>query len=264
MYQARSLSLLLAAALVGGPALAGSAVSQGPASRNPVCSAFDGTTPTFDSLDTFLAAATVSKNRFESDTAFHARAKAAANKGKRFLLLRSQSDRKEITYDPENEMAIFYLEDFGLARNEGRISFDESLRGAGLDDEDSYALVRSDTQVGTYAAHNAFGASVRVRKIARREVFFLDQSGIENTKPWGISYKSAEARSLLPRMKPAILVDVSDGMAFYEQSTAGATFDDPRSLAIRRSLFTGKAVCFFMYLPGAKIVATFDPSDRFD
>lgn len=264
MNFSRALECILAAAVAGVSPVAGNAQAQGPTSPNPICSSFDGTVPTFDSLDTFLTSATVTKNRFESEAAFHVRAKAAAKKGKRFLLLRSQSDRKQITYDAENEQAIFYLQDFGLARNEGRVWFDEPLRGTGLDDEDSYALVRSDTPIGTYAASNAFGASVKVKKIARREVFFLDQSGIENTKPWGINYKPAEARALLPRMKPAILVDVSDAMAFSAQSTAGATFDDPRSLAIKHNLFTGKSVCFFMYLPGGKIVATFDPSDRFD
>ena len=229
------------------------------------CSLYDGKPLPVDSAQAAVSALSVKKGEYETTEAFQLRLKQARTRLKDVAVFKAISERRP-SYDPDQEEAVFYIKSFGLQDVDlggaALIGMGARISGLSSDKQYSFLLSSTTTPTGTYIGTNAFGVRTRITKNIKHETYLIHNGPDPSEWMWAIKYPPAVARSLLPSLKPAVVVDLSRPAAFRGDLTATTpSIDSPYENTLRYSLLIGRFSCGLMYTPDGKVVATFDPDD---
>lgn len=229
------------------------------------CSIYDGKPLPADSAQAAVSALSIKKGEYETTEAFQLRLKQAKARLKDVAVFKTTSERRP-SYDADEGEAVFYIKGFGLQDVDlggaALIGMGARLSGLSSDKQYSFLLSSTTTPTGTYIGTNAFGVRARITKNIKHETYLIHNGPDPSEWMWGIKYSSAVAKSLLPRLMPAVVVDLSTPAAFRGDLTATTpSVNYPYESTLRYSLLVGRFACGLMYTPDGKVVATFDPDD---
>lgn len=237
-----SIGILLAA-------VASSAIPVLPAPSNGRidCAKYDGTVLHFTDIEAiFRQVVELRKGEFEKSADFDRRVALKMSTSPSVAILRSSTERA-YGYDPDQGMAAFDAKSFGLR--------DDTFYSAAVRDE-GYLLKAFRKITGSFKGTTAFGAVRTVQKTLTTRWFIDDPVPFKSA--WTINYDAKTAKSLLPFMKPAVVVVLSHPERRQHDEEFPATLTNPSDDLTSDRAVTGRVVCGLMYLSTGKVVATFD------